>query len=430
MGVSSLGVRRVLSPWCAGMVALASGPHLNGDQFSGPTSYPRRLTCDPPQWSSLGTVHVASGIPVYVERPRLLVRRGEWTLLGDTIIAWAPPTPISANPPSHLFAGRLRGTLLEPWPVPPGYLQPAMSPRSPRSIHGQIDQAGRLVIVTATGDSGGYLQSLVGKTGRWSKAASSPTQPRISWDPINPAVLASEHATEVFLPVRSSDGTRSVRHFAVDSAGWHVRTTLPQVWAIYLRAIRLKDGTTILVFLSGDRQSPLPDRNSVFLSFLAPGSTTWSDPQVLSRSGAAGAEDPHLLQGSHGKVHLLWVAKSPAASATDTIRLLTSQDGGRNWTRQQAIAPGKAFRGLRASLAPDGRLHLLVTDGDGYPTYAAFSGTSWSRPQRLPAQSAIPAALNVIDSTRLGVFITVLDSLSVSGAVVPTTQLLVGLLRC
>jgi hypothetical protein len=148
------------------------------------------------------------------------------------------------------------------------------------------------------------------------------------------------------------------------------------------------------------------DINSVFVIRSGDKGVTWTPPVLVSRSGARGAYELHLVSLPDGSLHLVWVQDT--GNGSSVLRHVSSSNAGSNWSAAQDLPisapPGMAS--LAVSSDQCGGIHVLYEDWqkgaeDRHLDYAHWRA-GWSVPQHLfPEYRAGDAALKEIKGGRV-----------------------------
>ena len=109
--------------------------------------------------------------------------------------------------------------------------------------------------------------------------------------------------------------------------------------------LKLSDGTLLCAWFGGSQEG-LPDI-AIWLSRLAPGATSWSEPQRISAVNDRSCQNPVLFKAPDtGKLWLFHTAQELGSQESAYLQAKTSDDGGKTWSE-----PTYPFGDRRGSLA-------------------------------------------------------------------------------
>ncbi|MFL5613551.1 MAG: hypothetical protein ACJ796_07825 [Gemmatimonadaceae bacterium] len=185
---------------------------------------------------------------------------------------------------------------------------------------------------------------------------------------------------ERLIAVPKEDG--GVLVLALRNGDWNV-TSIPGGVPAYVSILAVGARHLLAVVEADTTQAH--DRNSVFL-YSQEGDRAWRAVRRLQLSGTQAAMEIRLLNGAHGRVHLLW--RQMIHDGYFVIRHVQSDDGGDSWTQPSDLLPGGAIQNVDAAVDTCGRVHVTFEDWSagsfnavriGYATW----DESWSGPQAL-----------------------------------------------
>lgn len=191
-------------------------------------------------------------------------------------------------------------------------------------------------------------------------------------------VRASDGSWHVVAPTLMAESS-PLMHARLDGDQWAMSSIPTHSDAIYSSvATLIGENALIVAFIGALKSARGPDVNSVFIIRSADLGASWSEEEVISRSGSNPAYEVRVRSGQDGALHLVWIQE--VQNGHRVLRHKHSLDGGRVWSESNDVAPREGFmNGLQAVVDRCGTLHVVYqTTSDRGKTSALFHAT-WNK---------------------------------------------------
>jgi hypothetical protein len=339
-------------------------------------------SCVQLEWSAPSTLGAATAYGGYVEMPEILFAKDGIMFVGSP--GWSWEKDLTQIAPVAGFLRTNDGTITT-LPVPPGYGRLA----SPRAT---VGQDGTLHILWVPSDSTGFedrseksrVLSSRFVRGAWSTPATVfRNGSALYWTYASMSGVVSRGADrELIAPFLESE---SIARFQLKDTAWRVSALPSAAGSVSRPRLALPQKGGILIgFVDFDRASHSGLRGFYIRRSLDDGAS-WTTPVRISRPESEHAFDPFVFSTSDGRLVAVWTVGNPSGKRT-TVAASVSSDTGRTWAIPSVIPTQGGIESMRAALARDGSLWVVVQSvlkGSRHPAVFAWNGR-WSEVWTLP----------------------------------------------